>query len=81
MGLIRGLAAVIVAVGLVQDVLTGTYTLPEWLQPSGGSLSHSRAASNLTVDIGYAVYQGVRNSSSKLNVWKGCVLPCPDPPN
>ncbi|OIW26744.1 alpha/beta-hydrolase [Coniochaeta ligniaria NRRL 30616] len=71
MGLIRVLTAAVVAVGLAQEVLAGSFTLPEWPQPPGGSHPRCRTASTLTVDVGYAVYQGVQNRSSKLNVWKG----------
>lgn len=82
MGVIRALAAAILAVGLVQDVLAGGYTLPEWPQPREGRRPHARtAASSLTVDVGYALYQGVHNTSTKLNIWKGWVCqPCPRPP-
>ena len=34
-------------------------------QSTGGS------SSNLTVDLGYEIYQGYLNSTSGLNIWKG----------
>ena len=43
-----------------------------WPSPEGGP------GSGLTVDLGYGVYQGYKNSTSGLNIWKGRVsLTCP----
>lgn len=33
-----------------------------------------RRALNLTVDLGYGIYNGVYNSTTDLNIWKGYVF-------
>lgn len=39
--------------------------------PVDGAQFARRQASNLTVDLDYGLYQGYRNETTGLNVWKG----------
>ncbi len=67
MGLRRIAAAAACAV-LPFNVLAHPATLPD-----AASLHAVRTASSLLVDLDYGVYNGVYNSATGLNVWKGYV--------
>jgi hypothetical protein len=72
MAFIKAVTTVLLAAGLVQDVLAGSLALPSWPAPPA-KLARRQCGvpRNLTVDVGYAVYKGVHNDTTKLNVWKG----------
>lgn len=74
MALLRALTAALVACGLAQNVVAEGFTVPRWPQQGARDQPEAMKASNLTVDLVYGVYQGVHNRTTKLNVWKGCVI-------
>lgn len=74
MGLLGGATVVFAALRLASPVAAAALHFPTWPKPPTDSHVDAK---NLTVDIAYGVYQGVHNSSTKLNVWKGYVVSFP----
>ncbi len=65
------------ALALSLACLSGTVlAAPQYNAPKPfASASQKRnliySPTNLTVDLGYEIYQGVANTTTKLNTWKG----------
>ncbi|MCJ1308449.1 hypothetical protein MMC25_002102 [Agyrium rufum] len=74
--MLSSLHLTILSLLLIAPTLIGSAVLPS--RPFEHiKLQASTSNDNLTVDLGYAVYQGVANSSTGLNTWKGVRFAAP----
>ena len=68
---LAALLGIFCQLGVAQTTTTANgYSIPTF-PPAPAAGTTTLGGSGLTVDLGYGVYTGVRNTTTGLNVWKG----------